>query len=293
MTTTSTRREWCGSAGDARRTVLFGGLRRVDGAGRRLRERRRRRAATTTVFGAVTDDDDTNDNADRCFDITKNVVVRIDDASALTRCARALADGGVCAVPTDTIYGFAACAKSARGVSALYEIKGRAANVPIAIAVADAEDVGAYGECEHLAEGLLARLLPGPTTVLLRRRQSRATTGVAPELNPGVDLIGIRVPASEFVRSLCRAHGGAIALTSANKSGETSTSAVEEFQPLWSQCDVVVDGGRIPAARSGSTIVDLSSRDGEYGIVRVGERCDELERVLVDEFALRRRAPTE
>lgn len=281
--------------------MLFGGLRRDDGAGRRLRERRRRRGTTTTtttttVFGAVADDDDKNDDGRRFdgrTDETKNVVVRIDDASALTRCARALADGGVCAVPTDTIYGFAACAKSARGVSALYEIKGRAANVPIAIAVADAEDVGAYGECEHLAEGLLARLLPGPTTVLLRRRQSRATTGVAPELNPGVELIGIRVPASEFVRSLCREHGGAIALTSANKSGETSTSAVEEFQPLWSQCDVVVDGGRIPAARSGSTIVDLSSRDGEYGIVRVGERCDELERVLVDEFALRRRAPSE
>jgi len=275
--------------------VLFGGLRRDDGAGRRLRERRRRRGTTTTVSGTVTDDDDKNDGLqfDARTDKTKSVVVRIDDASALTRCARALADGGVCAVPTDTIYGFAACAKSARGVSALYEIKGRAANVPLAIAVADAEDVGAYGECEHLAEGLLARLLPGPTTVLLRRRQSRATTGVAPELNPGVELIGIRVPASDFVRSLCRAHGGAIALTSANKSGETSTSAVEEFQPLWSQCDVVVDGGRIPAARSGSTIVDLSSRDGEYGIVRVGERCDELERVLVDEFALRRRAPSE
>lgn len=275
--------------------MLFGGLRRDDGAGRRLREGRRRRGTTTTVSGTVTDDDDTNDGLqfDARTDKTKSVVVRIDDASALTRCARALADGGVCAVPTDTIYGFAACAKSARGVSALYEIKGRAANVPLAIAVADAEDVGAYGECEHLAEGLLARLLPGPTTVLLRRRQSRATTGVAPELNPGVELIGIRVPASDFVRSLCRAHGGAIALTSANKSGATSTSAVEEFQPLWSQCDVVVDGGRIPAARSGSTIVDLSSRDGEYGIVRVGERCDELERVLVDEFALRRRAPSE
>jgi tRNA threonylcarbamoyl adenosine modification protein (Sua5/YciO/YrdC/YwlC family) len=261
----------------------------------RRRERGRRRATTTTkrVFGAVTaDDDDVNDGRFERTDKTKNVVVRVDDSSALTRCARALADGGVCAVPTDTIYGFAACAKSARGVNALYEIKGRAADVPLAIAVADAEDVGAYGECEHLAEGLLARLLPGPTTVLLRRRQSRATTGVAPELNPGVELIGVRVPASEFVRSLCRAHGGAIALTSANKSGETSTTAVEEFQELWSKCDVVVDGGRIPTARSGSTIVDLSSRDGDYRIVRVGERCDELERVLVDEFALQRRTPS-
>jgi tRNA A37 threonylcarbamoyladenosine synthetase subunit TsaC/SUA5/YrdC len=46
-------------------------------------------------------------------------------------------------------------------------------------------------------------------------------------------LAGIRVPDSEFIRAVARAHGGALALTSANVSGGISTLAVEEFRELW------------------------------------------------------------
>ena len=64
-------------------------------------------------------------------------------------------------------------------------------------------------------------------------------------LNPDVDLIGVRVPGSDFVREVCRAHGGAIALTSANRSGEASTTSATEFEALWGECDEVFDGGTI------------------------------------------------
>ena len=210
------------------------------------------------------------------------------DANAVARGAAALRRGGVIAVPTDTIYGFAASAANGDAVRRLYEIKGRRAGVPLAIAVGDVRDVGTYGDDGHLREGALARLLPGPTTVLLRRRRGDAGRAT-PELNPGVDLIGIRVPAHDFVREVCRAHGGAIALTSANRSGETSATAAEEFAELWDACDEVFDGGAIPAKRLGSTIVDLSSRANDFAIVRAGERCDELVRVLEGEFAMTRR----
>jgi tRNA threonylcarbamoyl adenosine modification protein (Sua5/YciO/YrdC/YwlC family) len=206
----------------------------------------------------------------------------------VARAAAALRRGGVIAVPTDTIYGFAASAANGDAVRRLYEIKGRRAGVPLAIAVGDVRDVGTYGDDGHLREGALARLLPGPTTVLLRRRRGDAGRAT-PELNPGVDLIGIRVPAHDFVREVCRAHGGAIALTSANRSGETSATAAEEFAELWDACDEVFDGGAIPAKRLGSTIVDLSSRANDFAIVRAGERCDELVRVLEGEFAMTRR----
>lgn len=207
--------------------------------------------------------------------------------NAVERAAAALRAGGVIAVPTDTIYGFAACAKDGAAVRRLYEIKGRRATAAVAIAVGDVEDIATYGECGHLRAGLLGRILPGPVTVLLRRRVG--AEGASPELNPGVELIGIRVPASDFVRNVCRAHGGAIALTSANRSGETSTTSVEEFEPLWDACAEVFDGGRIETKRLGSTIVDLSSLDGQFGIVREGERCAELVALLETEFSLKRR----
>ena len=205
--------------------------------------------------------------------------------NAVEAAVRALGRGGVIAVPTDTIYGFACCARDDGAVRRLYEVKGRRTGVPVAIAVGDAKDVGMYGACAHLDEGMLERILPGPVTVLLRQRAA-----VSSALNPDVDLIGVRVPGSDFVREVCRAHGGAIALTSANRSGEASTTSATEFEALWGECDEVFDGGTIDTGRLGSTIVDLSSTDRDFRIVREGERCAELVRVLEDEFDLKKRA---
>jgi len=213
-------------------------------------------------------------------------------ASAVEAAARALGRGGVIAVPTDTIYGFACCARDDGAVRRMYDIKGRRSGVPVAIAVGDVRDVGAYGSCAHLGEGVLERILPGPVTVLLRQRVAGdvGAKAVSSALNPDVDLIGVRVPGSDFVREVCRAHGGAIALTSANRSGEASTTSATEFEALWGECDEVFDGGTIDTGRLGSTIVDLSSTEREFRIVREGERCAELVRVLEDEFDLIKRA---
>ena len=265
----------------------------------RCRARRRSRARSRRARARATRRDGARDGSRAATgvacvarssreDATRRRAIDASDANAVARAAAALRRGGVIAVPTDTIYGFAASAANGDAVRRLYEIKGRRAGVPLAIAVGDVRDVGTYGDDGHLREGALARLLPGPTTVLLRRRRGDAGRAT-PELNPGVDLIGIRVPAHDFVREVCRAHGGAIALTSANRSGETSATAAEEFAELWDACDEVFDGGAIPAKRLGSTIVDLSSRANDFAIVRAGERCDELVRVLEGEFAMTRR----
>jgi hypothetical protein len=71
----------------------------------------------------------------------------------------------------------------------------------------------------------------GPVTVVLRRRPGRLSEA----LNPGVPSVGIRVPDCAFIRAVARAHGAALALTSANLSGGTSTVAVEEFTELWAE----------------------------------------------------------
>jgi len=212
--------------------------------------------------------------------------VKTTSREAIERAVRALRREKVIALPTDTIYGFACDARSPAGVAALYAMKSRDFAKPIAIAVGEVKDIETYGDVDDVPRGLLEAILPGPVTVLARRR--RGAFGASEALNPGVDLIGIRVPNCDFVRAVCRAHGGAIALTSANRSGEVSTTAVEEFAPLWADCEEVFDGGRIEGSRLGSTIVDLSARGGLYGIVREGERCVDLMRILEDEFNLRR-----
>ena len=84
--------------------------------------------------------------------------------------------------------GLAACASSAQGIERIYRIKGRPSNLPLAVCVADAGDVGRYAECAHLPAGLLEALLPGPVTLLLQRH---ASSPLAKELNPGVATIGM------------------------------------------------------------------------------------------------------
>ena len=59
----------------------------------------------------------------------------------LERVASVLKSGGVVALPTDTIYGIAACVNSDDGIKRLYSIKGRATNKPIAICVSEVRDI--------------------------------------------------------------------------------------------------------------------------------------------------------
>ena len=80
---------------------------------------------------------------------------------------------------------------------------------------------------------------------------------------------GVRIPDSDFIRGVCRDHGGAIALTSANTSGSTSPLCVNDFVHLWPLCSAVFNGKRIQADRAGSTIIDLSVPN-EFKIVRQG-----------------------
>eukprot|EP00982_Pelagococcus_subviridis_P015394 31397-Pelagococcus_subviridis.AAC.5 len=128
----------------------------------------------------------------------------------------------------DTLYGLAASASSENSIKKLYAAKQRPITVPLAICVSDAQD-----------------LLPGPFTILLARKTGSCLTA---HLNPGLTLL-----------ALARKYGHALALTSANESGSSSTLAVHEFEDIWIECAAVLDGGQIYSERSGSTIVDLST----------------------------------
>lgn len=91
---------------------------------------------------------------------------------------------------------------------------------------------------------------------------------------------GVRIPDHEFMRAVCRSHAGAVALTSANISGETSPLSVNDFMHLWPQCAAVFNGKRIQADRAGSTIVDLSAA-GKFKIVRKGVALEAAEKALL------------
>lgn len=86
-----------------------------------------------------------------------------------------------------TCAGLGARASSTCAIERIYHIKGRPSRLPLAICVADASAVQQYGDCQHVSPALLQSLLPGPVTLVLRRREDAR---LAAQLNPGVATIG-------------------------------------------------------------------------------------------------------
>ncbi|GJN30616.1 hypothetical protein PR202_gb18937 [Eleusine coracana subsp. coracana] len=206
-------------------------------------------------------------SAENIFPATNDHVVKATDA---------ISRGQVIAVPTDTIYGFACDACSAGAVNRIYEIKGRIQTRPLAICVADVSDISRFALVDHLPHGLLDSLLPGPVTVVLKRGENSI---LERSLNPGLDSIGVRVPDLDFIRSVAHGARSALALTSANLSGQLSSVSVKDFQDLWPHCSYVFDSGILPFGRAGSTIVDLIT-PGVYKILRDGSSREETTAVL-------------
>uniref|UniRef100_A0A1A7ZAI2 Threonylcarbamoyl-AMP synthase n=1 Tax=Nothobranchius furzeri TaxID=105023 RepID=A0A1A7ZAI2_NOTFU len=195
---------------------------------------------------------------------TTHQELQTDGAEILSCTVKALKDGHVVAVPTDTIYGLACLAQNSEAVQKIYNLKERNGVKPLAICVGEIQEI--YKYCKVKVKGeLLDDLLPGPVTLVFERSEALNTN-----LNPFTSLVGVRIPDHAFMRRLCQMCGEPLALTSANISSQTSTVEVQEFQELWPKLAVVVDGGPIgDQSRLGSTVIDLSVL-GKYRIIRPG-----------------------
>ena len=176
------------------------------------------------------------------------------DDGAVDPIADVLRSGGVVILPTDTVYGLAAAAGRPDAVARLFELKGRDADVPVAVLCADAEQALALGEdTGPLAARLAGAHWPGPLTLVLPRR-----AGLGWELGEPADTIGVRCPAHAIVRAVA-ARIGPIATTSANRHGQpTPSTAREAAGALTGGVDLVVDGGEL--AGVASTVVDVVAR---------------------------------
>lgn len=173
---------------------------------------------------------------------------------------RALASGGLVAMPTETVYGLAANAFDEVAVARVFEAKQRPSFDPLIVHIAE------LGEAERVvasippaARDLMAALWPGPLTLILPKREE------VPELvTSGLPSVALRLPASEVARALIRAAGTPLAAPSANPFGYLSpTTAGHVAAMLGERVDYILDGGPCPIGVE-STVVDLT---GEIPLV--------------------------
>lgn len=185
-------------------------------------------------------------------------------ASEIQRAIAGLRAGRVIAIPTDTVYGLAAALDQPEAIEQLFEIKGRETTKAIPVLVDSLECLNHLGGIERqLALALAGAFWPGPLTLVVT-----SPDRIPEEVHRGAETVGLRMPAHPVARALIAGAGGALAVTSANRSGmPEAVTAGEVRKALGEAVSLVVDGGRTPGGRP-STVVDLTS--GRVRILRHG-----------------------
>ena len=180
--------------------------------------------------------------------------------------AKILRDGGLVAVPTETVYGLAARADSDAAVAKIYAAKGRPSFNPLIVHVASLAQACALAEFSPVAERLAEQHWPGPLTLVLPRRRA---AGLSHTVTAGLDTLALRMPSHPVMRALLDAVGLPLAAPSANRSGFISpTSPTHVLASLGGRIDAVLDGGDCTRGLE-STIAAVRS-DGSVDILRPG-----------------------
>lgn len=177
---------------------------------------------------------------------------------------QALKQGELVVLPTDTVYGLAAAARSPEAIDLLYEAKGRPDDKPIPLLLSDPDRMSVVcATIPGAARCLAEHFWPGPLTIVLPKADD-----LPPNLTT-LPTVGVRVPDHDLTRAVIRAMGGALAVTSANQSGGANPLAVEEaFNQLGAAVSYYMDDGLAPGGVP-STVVAFDAA-GELRILREG-----------------------
>jgi len=178
----------------------------------------------------------------------------VNDPAGLAQAADILAQGGLVAFPTETVYGLGADARNDYAVARVFAAKGRPSFNPLIVHVACVDAAQNYVEWTHTAQILASAFWPGPLTLVLPLKPGH---GLSPLVTAELPTLAIRVPSHPAAHALLATFGGPVAAPSANTSGRISpTTAAHVAADLTGRIDAILDAGSCPVGVE-STIVGL------------------------------------
>mgnify|MGYP006090493969 CR=1 FL=1 len=201
---------------------------------------------------------------------TKRVVADFEDwREAVAEAVALLKNGGLVALPTETVYGLAADAFDAEAVAKVFEVKERPSFDPLIVHIGHKRDLDIVAkvpeELDEIVDELVSTYWPGPLTLVLPKKED------VPELvTSGLETVAVRMSAHEVMRAVAKEIP--VAAPSANRFGRISpTSADAVVEELGGKIPMVIDGG---ACRDGleSTIVapEMSEKGPVLRLLRPG-----------------------
>lgn len=175
-------------------------------------------------------------------------------SDAVLQAAHVLSEGGLIGLPTETVYGLAADALNPQAVGAIFQAKGRPADHPLIVHVADAAQVALFAQdVPAFAQRLMAAIWPGPLTLILPKK-----SGVADAAAGGHQTIALRCPAHPIAQAVLQAAQSlgvqGVAAPSANLFGSVSPTTAAHVREAFPSL-LVLDGGACDVGIE-STIVD-------------------------------------
>lgn len=184
-------------------------------------------------------------------------IIECDKIDAAAQC---LADGGIVAFPTETVYGLGGDAMNDKAIDNIYKAKGRPGDNPLIIHIADKEDVYKLAKTVSKdAKVLIDKFWPGPLTLIFPKLDL-----VPFRVTGGLDTVAVRCPSSPVANELIRKSGKFIAAPSANLSGSPSpTTANHVIDDLDGRVDYILVAGDSEIGLE-STVVDMT---GEHPLI--------------------------
>ena len=185
--------------------------------------------------------------------------------SKIEEAAEIIKNGGLVVFPTETVYGIGAYGLNLEAVEKIYVAKGRKHDKPLILLIASKQMLEQIvEEINEVERKLMEAFWPGPLTIVFKKKPC-----VPSIVTGGLDTVGVRLTSGEIALKLIEACGSPITAPSANISGKTTGTAVEEiFEDLKDKVDCFIDGGKAKDNLE-STVVRVI--DGVPTILRHGK----------------------
>ena len=177
------------------------------------------------------------------------------DYEKIKGAAEVIKNGGLCAFPTETVYGLGAGIYYPNAIKNIFKAKGRPQDNPLIVHISAFDEI--YPLVENVPDSaikLAENFWGGPLTIILPKSEK-----IVSEISAGLDTVAVRLPSHPVACALIKAAGCPIAAPSANLSGRPSpTIAQHVIDDLNGKIDYIIDGGSAFYGLE-STVLDLTA----------------------------------